>query len=143
MRYPYDGSSLDYFKHFGGKDQDFPTDIKVYGVNLYIIGYSISATLSTNTYDIIIISCTKSTAAINWIRRLGTSTFPEYSKTIAVYPVDGSLFMTGTINSVDFSYGSDDILLYGLSASGDTLFVENLGNSNADEPDDIVYNSYT
>lgn len=100
LRYTLDGKTLDYFYHFGGNNQDFATDLKVYGTNLYLMGYSISAGLSSGSFDIIIVSVTKLTVQVNWIRRLGTASFPTYSNTIAVYPTDGSLYMTGTISAV-------------------------------------------
>lgn len=70
---------------------------------MYILGFSISAVLTTTSFDIFVISCDKNSGTINWIRRLGTPNFSEYSRGLAVYPVDGSVFMTGTTNSVDIS----------------------------------------
>jgi hypothetical protein len=74
VKYSSDTSAtLSFFKHFGGKDQDEPTDMDIWGSTIYIVGHTISAILSTNTFDIFVVSVNKNDGSTNWVRRLGTS----------------------------------------------------------------------
>ena len=78
VKYSYDGTSMSYFKHFGGKQPDVGTDMKLVGANIYILGYSISkGQLSQGNDDIFVISCKKSNADINWVKYIGTEAFFE------------------------------------------------------------------
>lgn len=40
IRFAQDGSSINYFKTFGGTGVDVPTNMEIHGVYLYISGYS-------------------------------------------------------------------------------------------------------
>jgi hypothetical protein len=113
--------------------------MEIFGTTIFVLGHSISAILSTGTYDIIIVSVNKNNGATNWVRRVGTSQFDEFARALAIYPSTGAVFATGIISAVDFSYGGEDILIFGLTSSGDTIIVENMGNSNKEEPNDIVW----
>ena len=55
----------------------------------------------------------------------------------------GDIFMIGSINSVDYSHGLDDILMVGLTITGKTIFIENVGGSLNDNPAGLVYNLIT
>jgi hypothetical protein len=55
------------------------------------MGYSESAGLSSGFNDVFIVSCTKASAAINWIRYIGTSSFDEFSMRMAV-SADGTIY---------------------------------------------------
>ena len=48
--------------------------------------------------------------------------------------------MTGSISSVDYSNGEDDLLIMGLTLFGKEVFVMNLGGSLNDESGGILYN---
>lgn len=42
--------------------------------------------------------------------------------------------VSAPINAGDTSQSNTDILIFGLTADGDSIFIESLGNDNADEP---------
>ena len=101
---------LSYMKTFGGTNPDYPTDIKSFGSRLYISGSSQSSTLSSGFLDIFVLSCDKDTASINWIRSIGSPSFPEISKSIGVKG-DGSIFVLGYIQAFGFTNGGNDVFL--------------------------------
>mmetsp|Transcript_16702 Transcript_16702/g.16001 ORF Transcript_16702/g.16001 Transcript_16702/m.16001 type:complete len:100 (-) Transcript_16702:462-761(-) len=85
-----------------------------------------------------IVSSTKN-GGLRWARYIGTPFYNEYPHSLAVNP-NGNLYFLGTLSSVDYAYGQDDLLIVGVSLTGTTLFVQNVGGDLKESPGGVVYN---
>ena len=78
VRFSYTGT-LDYFKHFGGPNPDYVTDMAIYGSYLIFTGYSTSPGLTNGFNDLFIVSCDKDAGTLFFAKHVGTSTNDEFS----------------------------------------------------------------
>jgi len=67
---------MNYFKHYGGPNPEYATDIASYGSYLFITGYSLSSGLSPGGYSIFLISCLRD-GSLRFVKYIGSSTSDE------------------------------------------------------------------
>lgn len=84
--------------------------MKTFGSSVIISGTSQSAGLSSGFEDMFIISCQVNTAQINWIKYIGTSSFPEFGGSLAITP-SGNIWSIGTIRALTYSNGDQDLFI--------------------------------
>ena len=130
---------LSFFKHFGGPDTDYATDIVSFGAFLYISGYSTSGGLSTGFDDAFVMKVLR-TGELQWAKYVGTSIYSERAHSLAVTS-NGIVFVTANIEHPSYSYNLNDLMVFGFTDAGATIFLSHLGGENEDTPSAIVYNS--
>ena len=96
--------------------------------------------LTSGFSDVFILSCTKASASLNWVKYLGTASFNEYSYRMTVGS-DGTIFALGSIQAIGFTHGALDVLVFSVSNGGISNWVDVIGDAINDYGADIVYDS--
>lgn len=132
--------ALDFFASYGGTNEDYATDMELYGSFAYLNGYSESVGLTQGNRDIFLVKTTKASATLQWSRFIGTINFNEVSRGIAV-DTSGNVYGVGQIEDTSFTNGGIDMFLFGIYSDGNSYFAAHAGSGIDESPGGIVYNS--